>query len=88
MRRQPQVIVRRQIDHLLAIKRALGRLFVLKHAQTEVRAFGLQVFQLVVEIRKRVGASSGCHQNLRRRFTRMNTDEILKHAQAGGFPAY
>ena len=38
MRRQPQVIVRRQVDHLLAVERALRRLLILEHPQTEVRA--------------------------------------------------
>src|SRR5712692_2496270 len=62
MRGQPQIIVRGQVYDLLAVEGADGRLFVLEHAQTEVRAFGLEVVKLLGEIRKRIGAcSGGCH---------------------------
>ena len=44
MRRQPQIIIRRQIDDVLAINGALRRLLVLKHTQIEVRALRLSSF--------------------------------------------
>src|SRR6516164_2451304 len=66
MRRQPQVIVRRQVDDPLAIKRADRSLLVLEHPQAEVGALLLQVVELVAEIGKRIDASSRCHESLPR----------------------
>src|SRR5271165_6546188 len=61
MRGQAQIIIRRQVDDFLAVKRADGRLLVIEHAQLEVRALGLEVVELVGEIRERVGAGCGGH---------------------------
>ena len=39
-----------------------GSLLVVEHAQAEVRALGLEIVELVGEVRKRVGAGGGgCH---------------------------
>src|SRR3974390_500047 len=66
MRRQPQVVVRRQVDDPFAVERTHRRLLVLEHAQLEVGAALLQVVELVGEVSKRVGASSSRHESLRR----------------------
>ena len=58
MRGQPQIIVRRQVDDLLSVKRTDWRLLVFQHAQLEVRALGLEFVELVGEIRERIDA--GC----------------------------
>ena len=50
MRRQPQVIVRRQVDDVLAVNRTLRRLLILKHTQIEVRAFLLEFVHLVGKV--------------------------------------
>ena len=47
VRGQAEVVVRSQIDHLLAVKGADGGLFVIENTQTEVGAFGLEFIQLV-----------------------------------------
>ena len=64
VRGQPQIIVRRQIDDFLAVKRADRRLLVLQHAQLEVRAFGFEFVELVGEIGERVRAGCSSHENL------------------------
>jgi hypothetical protein len=62
MRGQAEIIIRREVDDFLAIESTHRGLLVVQHAQTEVRAFGLELVQLVGEIRQRVCASgSSCH---------------------------
>ncbi len=61
MRGQSQIIVRREIDDLLAVEGADRRLLVVEHAQLEVRALGLEFVELVGEIGERVGAGCGGH---------------------------
>ena len=59
---QAEIIIRGEVDDLLAVESADRRLLVVEHAQAEVRAFGLEIVQLVGEVRKRIGSSgSGCH---------------------------
>ena len=53
---QPQIIVGSQIDYFLAIKSADRCLLVFQHAQLEMRALGLELVQLIGEIRERIGA--------------------------------
>ena len=60
MRGQSEIIVRSQVDDLLAIERAHRRLLVFEHTQTEVGALGLEVVQLIGEIRERIGAGGSC----------------------------
>ncbi len=74
MRGQPQIIVRRQVDDLLAVERADRRLLVLQHAQLEVRAFGFEFVELAGEIRERVGAGCGGHEKPRHGLARIYTD--------------
>jgi hypothetical protein len=47
MRRQPEVIVRGEVDDLLAVEGADRGLLVVEHAQLEVRALGLEFVELV-----------------------------------------
>ena len=62
MRGQAEIIVGGEIDDFLAVECAHRGLLVVEHAETEVRAFGLEIVQLVGEIRERVGAGgSGWH---------------------------
>ena len=64
VRRQPEIVVRREIDDLLAVEGAHRRLLVVEHAQLEVGALLLEVIQLVGEERERIGASGGsCHRD-------------------------
>src|SRR5689334_10356138 len=57
-----QIVIRSEVDHLLAIKCANGRLLVVQYPELEVRASILQFIELIGEIRKRISASSGgCH---------------------------
>src|ERR1700678_462376 len=65
MRGQPQIIVRCQVDHLLAVEGADGRLLVLEHAQLEVRALGLEFVELAGEIRERIVAGCSGHDSLK-----------------------
>ena len=70
VRCQPEVVVGSEVDDLLAVEGAHRRLLVLKHAQLEVRAFLLQVVELVGEEGERVGASGdGCHESPRNKPT-------------------
>ena len=46
MRGQAEVIVRGEVDDLLAVEGADGGLLVLEHAQFEVRAFGFEFVEL------------------------------------------
>ena len=48
MRGQPQVIVRCQVDHLLAVELCLGRAGRFQDAQALVSALGAPLFQLIV----------------------------------------
>ena len=50
MRGQPQVIVRREVDDMLAVDRGLRRLLILQHAQLKVRAFLFEFVHLVGEV--------------------------------------
>src|SRR5579864_7280955 len=59
MRGQAEIIIRGKVDYLLAIEGTNRGLLVVEHAETEVRAFGLEIVQLVGEIRERVRASGG-----------------------------
>jgi hypothetical protein len=47
MRREAKIIVRREINDPLAVKRAERGLLIVKHAQLEMRSFGFQVSQLI-----------------------------------------
>src|SRR5215468_3880483 len=66
MRGQPEIIVRGEVDDLLAVEGALRRLLVLENAQAEMRALGFEFVDLVGEISKRIGASRSGHENLER----------------------
>ena len=78
MRRQAEVVVRREVDDLRAVEGAHRRLLVVEHAQFEVGALLLQFVQLVGKVGERVGASgTGCHEGLR---VRLN---ILSRRNAG-----
>src|SRR5579863_1438401 len=62
MRGQAEIIIRSKVDDFLAVESADWGLFVVQDAQIEMRTFGLELVQLVGEIRERVRASSGsCH---------------------------
>ena len=62
MRGQAEVIVRSQVDDLLAVEGADRGLLVVEHAQAEVGALGFELVELVGQVRKRVGAGGGgCH---------------------------
>ena len=63
MRGQAEIIVRRKVDDFLAVEGADGSLLVVEHAQAEMRALGLELVELVGEIRKRIG-SRGCCRHL------------------------
>ena len=70
VRRQPEVVVGREVDDLLAVEGAHRPLLILQHTQLEVRAFLLQVVELVGEEGERVGASGGgCHESPRNKPT-------------------
>ena len=77
MRSQSQIIVRRQVDDLLAIESADRRLLVVEHAKLEVRALGLEFVELIGEIRERIGAGCSGHDSLKlvcHGFARINPD--------------
>jgi hypothetical protein len=59
---QAKIVVRGQVDDLLAVEGADRGLLVFEHPQLEVRAPGLEFVELVGEIRKRVGAGSNRHE--------------------------
>ena len=62
MRGQAEIIVRGQVDDFFAVEGADRGLLVVEHAQAEVRAFGLEIVELVGEVGKRIGAGGGgCH---------------------------
>ena len=62
MRGQAEIIVRGQVDDLLAVEGADRRLLVFEHAQVEVRALGFEIVELVGQVGKRIGAGGGgCH---------------------------
>ena len=75
MRGQSEIIVRGEVDDLLAVERADRRLLVLEHAQLEVRAFGFEFVELVGEIRERIGAGCSGHENLESSLPRIRTDQ-------------
>ena len=54
MRGQSQIIVGSEIDDSFAVEGADGGLFVVEHAELEMRALGFEVVELVSEIGKRV----------------------------------
>ena len=72
MSRQAEVIVRGQIDHVLAVEGALRGLLVLEHAQFEMRALGFEFIELIGEVRKRIGARDGGHECLTNLLPQMN----------------
>ena len=61
VRRQAEIVVRGEVDDLLAVESADGRLLVFEHAQTEVRALRLELVHLVGEIRERIAAGLRGH---------------------------
>src|SRR5436305_2943429 len=61
MRRQSQVIVRREVNNLLAVEGANRCLFVIEDAEFEVRALGFQLLELISQVGKRVAA--GCRHS-------------------------
>ena len=70
VRCQPEVVVGSEVDDLLAVEGAHRPLLILQHTQLEVRAFLLQVVELVGEEGERVGASGGgCHESPRNKPT-------------------
>src|SRR6185437_10198410 len=52
MRGQSQVIVGGDVDHVLTVKGALGRLLIVQNAQTEMRALGFEFVHLICEVGK------------------------------------
>ena len=65
MRGQAQIIVGGKIDDLLAVERADRRLFVVEHAQLEVRALSFEVVQLVAQVRQRISTRGcNCHRKI------------------------
>ena len=54
MRSQAQVIIGSEIDNPLAVESADGGLIVIEHAESEIRALGFEIAQLVAEVRKRI----------------------------------
>ena len=46
MRGEAEIIVGREVDDVLAVEGADGRLLVVEHAQLEVRALGLEFVEL------------------------------------------
>jgi len=62
MRGQAEVIIRSQIDDFLAVEGADCGLFIIEDAQAEVCALGLEIVELVGQVREWVGAGGGgCH---------------------------
>src|SRR3974390_3225602 len=58
---QSEIIVRCEVDDLLPIECADGRLLVIEHAKLEMRALGLEFIELAGEVGERVGA--GCDRH-------------------------
>src|SRR5215468_3799269 len=87
---QPEVIIRSQVDHPLAVKCADRRLLVIQDSKIEVRALVLQFVKLVRQIRERVGTSCGCHdENLEKRciseLGRATADRVAVTSQSNTF---
>ena len=61
MRREPEVIVRGKVDDSLAVEGTDRRLLVIKDAQLEMRALGLEFVELIGQERKRIGARGSGH---------------------------
>ena len=56
MRRQPEVVVRREVDDLAAVDRRARGLLVVEHAQAAVEPLRLERVQFVAEKCERIGA--------------------------------
>ena len=59
MRRQPEVVVRREIDDRSVVERRVRPLFVFENAKAPVEVLLLQRVELVTQVRKRIAAHAG-----------------------------
>src|SRR6266446_3373556 len=80
MRREPEVIVRGEVDDSLAVKGADRRLLVIEHAQLEVRALGLEFFELIGQERKRIDPRGSGHSLPR---NRRRANQFTTHSECG-----
>ena len=57
---EAEVIVRAEVDDLLAVETGHRLLFAFEHAQAEVKPFGFQLFELLMQIGERLASAGGC----------------------------
>src|SRR5262249_51169813 len=56
---QTQIVVRAEVDHLLAVEVRDWLLFNFQYAQAEIKPLGFQVFEFVMQIGERISGGGG-----------------------------
>ena len=62
MRRQPQIIIRAEVDHFFPVEGGDGFLLALQHAQMKILILRLQFFERIVQILELRACSSCRHE--------------------------